>query len=104
MPGHRHGAQGPVRVSWGTPQPPEPRPDTTAAGNALLHLFGSLALFGAFVVAVPGQQPEGRSWLWPGLMLLLIGAAGFARALVARIRYLRRIRYPRDGRPDRMSP
>ena len=98
MPGGRHAGQGPVRVSWGAPQPPEPRPDTTAAGNALLHLFGSLTLFGAFLVAVPGGQPEGRAWLWTGLLLLVVGAAGFARALVARIRYLR------DGRPDRMSP
>ncbi len=98
MPGRRHRVQGPVGMSWGAPQAPEPRPDTTAAGNALLYLFGSLALFGAFLVMVPGQQPEGRAWLWPGLLLLLVGVAGFARALVARIRYLR------DGRPDRMSP
>lgn len=98
MPGGPRREQGPVRVSWGPPHPPEPRPDTTAAGNALLHLFGSLALFGAFLVAVPGTQPEGRAWLWTGLLLLVIGSGGFLRALVARIRYLR------HGPPDRMSP
>ena len=98
MPVGRQRGDGRVRVSWGSPQPPEPRPDTTAAGNALLYLFGSLALFGAFLVAVPGQQPEGRAWLRTGLVLLLLGVAGFARALVARIRYLR------EGPPDRMSP
>lgn len=98
MPRVRLPARGPGAVSWGPPQPPEPRPDTTSAGNALLYFFGSLALFGAFLVAVPGQDREGRTWLWAGLVLLVLGAAGFVRGLLARIRYLRR------QPPDRMGP
>ena len=67
----------------------EPRPDTPAAGNALLWMTGSLAGFGAFLVAVPGRESAGRTWLWAGIVLLVLGAAAFAAALRARLRYLR---------------
>ena len=69
---------------------PEPRPDTPAAGNALLWLTGSLVAFGLFVVLVPGRQPAGRTWLWVGLVLLLVGGVSSALAVRARLRYLRR--------------
>jgi hypothetical protein len=68
----------------------EPRPDTTAAGNALLWLTGSLLAFGVFLVGVPGQQTAGRPWLWVGIALVVVGGAAFAAALRARLRYLRR--------------
>lgn len=67
----------------------EPRPDTPAAGNALLWLTGSLAVFGAFLVAVPGREPAGRTWLWVGLALLVVGVVTLGLALRARWRYLR---------------
>lgn len=67
----------------------EPRPDTPAAGNALLWMTGSLALFGAFLVAVPGRETAGRTWLWVGLVLLVVGGATFALALRARLSYRR---------------
>jgi hypothetical protein len=67
----------------------EPRPDTPAAGNALLWMTGSLALFGAFLVVVPGRETAGRTWLWVGLVLLVVGGVAFAAALRARLRYQR---------------
>jgi uncharacterized membrane protein len=67
----------------------EPRPDTPAAGNALLWMTGSLVLFGSFLVMVPGQDPAGRTWLWVGLVLFLLGSACFVAALRARLRHLR---------------
>lgn len=67
----------------------EPRPDNPAAGNALLWMTGSIVLFGAFVVVVPGTQPAGRTWLWVGLVLLVLGGVAFSLALRARLRYLR---------------
>lgn len=67
----------------------EPRPDTPAAGNALLWMTGSLALFGAFLVAVPGRETAGRTWLWVGLVLLIVGGATFVLALRSRLAFLR---------------
>lgn len=66
----------------------EPRPDTPAAGNALLWMTGSLAIFGAFLVAIPGREDAGRTWLWVGVVLLLLGGLAFGFALRARLRYL----------------
>lgn len=68
----------------------EPRPDTAAAGNALLWMTGSLLAFGVFLVAVPGRQTEGRTWLWVGVVLVVLGGLAFAAALRARVGYLRR--------------
>lgn len=70
----------------------EPRPETTAAGNLLLYLWGSLLVFGLFLVIVPGRQPAARTWLWVGLALVVVGGGGFAVALRARLRYLRYLR------------
>jgi hypothetical protein len=81
-------------VTWGAPREPEPRPDTTAAGNSLLWFFGSIAVFGGFLVAVPGAHEPGGAWLWIGLALLVPGAVGFGYALRARLDYRRR---SRDG-------
>jgi hypothetical protein len=67
----------------------DPRPETPAAGTALLWLTGSLAAFGLFLVAVPGRESAGRTWLWVGVVLLGLGGAAFAMALRARLRYLR---------------
>ncbi len=67
----------------------EPRPETPAAGNALLWMTGSLAAFGVFLVAVPGRETAGRTWLWVGLVLLVVGGVAFAAALRARLRHLR---------------
>ena len=67
----------------------EPRPDTPAAGNALLWMTGSLALFGGFLVAVPGRDSAGRTWLWVGVVLLVVGGVTFGLALRARLTYLR---------------
>lgn len=71
---------------------PEPRPDTPSAGNALLWMTGSLATFGAFLVAVPGQESAGRTWLWVGILLLVVGAVTFGLSLRARLAHLRRRR------------
>ena len=70
-------------------QSPEERPDTTAAGNLLLYVWGSLLAFGLFLVAVPGREPAARTWLWVGVALVVVGGVGFAVALRARLRYLR---------------
>jgi hypothetical protein len=70
----------------------DPRPETTAAGNALLYVWGSLLAFGVFLVVVPGRESVSRTWLWVGLLLALLGGVGFARALRARLAYLRRDR------------
>jgi hypothetical protein len=67
----------------------EPRAETPAAGNALLWMTGSLAVFGAFLVLVPGREAAGRTWLWVGLVLLVVGGVTFALALRARLAYLR---------------
>jgi hypothetical protein len=67
----------------------EPRPDTPAAGNALLWLTGSLVVFGAFLVAVAGRHSAGRTWLWVGVVLLVVGGVTFGLASRARWRYLR---------------
>jgi hypothetical protein len=68
----------------------EPRPDTPAAGNALLWMTGSLAAFGAFLVLVPGHAGD-RTWWWVGLVLLVLGGIAFGSALRARLRHLRRL-------------
>ncbi len=70
----------------------EPRPDTPAAGNALLWMTGSLVAFGAFLVAVPGRESAGRTWLWVGIVLLVGGAVTFGLALRARLAHLRKHR------------
>ena len=67
----------------------EPRPDTPAAGNALVWMTVSLFGFGVFLVAVPGQDPAGRAWLWVGLVLLVVGGIASAFAIRARWAYLR---------------
>ena len=67
----------------------EPRPDTPAAGNALLWMTGSLAALGLFLVAVPGQEAAGRTWLWVGVVLLVVGAVTFGLSLRARLAYVR---------------
>ena len=72
----------------------EPRPDTPAAGNALLWMTGSLAAFGGFLVAVPGQESAGRIWLGVGIGLLVVGGVTFGLALRSRLAYLRE---HRDG-------
>jgi hypothetical protein len=68
----------------------QPRPETTAAGNALLYVWGSLLAFGVFLVVVPGRVAAGRTWLWVGLLLVVAGAVGFVAALRARLAYLGR--------------
>ena len=68
----------------------EPRPDTPAAGNALVWMTLSLLAFGIFLVAVPGRDPAGRTWLWVGLVLLVVGGVSSVLAVRARLRYLRR--------------
>ena len=68
----------------------EPRPDTPAAGNALVWMTLSLLAFGIFLVAVPGRDPAGRTWLWVGFVLLVVGGVSSALAVRARLRYLRR--------------
>ena len=78
-----------------------PREDDPAAGNALLWLTGSVLAFGVFVIAVPGLQPAGRTWLWVGIVLVVIGGATFALALRARLRYLAE---HRTTEPERMDP
>jgi hypothetical protein len=50
----------------------EPRPDTPAAGNALLWMTD-------------------RTWWWVGLVLLVLGGIAFGSALGARLRHLRRL-------------
>lgn len=74
------------------PDPPKRGrdPETTASGNVLVYFWGSLLVFGVFLVAVPGQQSDGRAWLWIGLLLLLGSVVGFTFALRARVRYLRK--------------
>lgn len=77
------------------PESPETSqvPETTAAGNTLVYFWGSLLVFATFLVLVPGQETDGRAWLWIGLVLLLASVVGFTFALRARLRFLRE-----DGR------
>lgn len=65
-------------------------PETTASGNTIVYFWGSLLVFGVFLVLVPGQQSDGRAWLWIGLLLLLASVVGFTFAVRARVRYLRK--------------
>lgn len=81
-------------MSWRPPEPrqpegPQPRPDAAAAGNALVWFFGCIAVFGGFLVVVPGSQAQGRGSLWLGVVLLVLGGAGLVWAVRARIRYRR---------------
>lgn len=68
---------------------PDPRPDTAAAGNALVWMTVSLLVFGIFLVAVPGRDPAGRTWLWVGVVLVVVGGISSAIAVRARWAYLR---------------
>jgi hypothetical protein len=72
------------------------RPEAAAAGNALVWFTGSLLLFGLFLVVVPGTQPDGRTWLWVGVVLAVLGGVTSALATSARLRYLRSSRGPAD--------
>ena len=63
-------------------------------------MTGSVLAFGVFVIAVPGLQPAGRTWLWVGTVLVVIGGATFALALRARLRHLAE---RRAREPDRMD-
>ena len=45
--------------------------------------------FGVFLVAVPGQDPAGRTWLWVGIVLLVLGGGDLGLRLRARRAYLR---------------
>ena len=65
------------------------RPETAAAGNALVWFTGTLLAFGLFLVLVPGSDPAGRTWLWVGIALTVVGGATSALAVLARVRYLR---------------
>jgi hypothetical protein len=49
----------------------------------------SLVALGIFLVAIPGRDPAGRTWLWVGLVLLVVGGVTSALAIRARLRYLR---------------
>jgi len=71
------------------PGAPADRPDTAAAGNALVWFTGSLLLFGLFLVVVPGTQRGGRTWLWVGVVLVVLGGVASALATSSRLRYLR---------------
>ena len=72
------------------------RPESAAAGNLLVWSTGSLLLFGLFLVVVPGSQPAGRTWLWVGVVLAVLGGVASALATSARLRYLRSRRAPAD--------
>lgn len=87
-------------MSWRPPDPDpeepfrrpgesEPRPETSAAGNLLLWFWGSLVVFGGFLVMVPGADLRARVWLWVGLVLVVPGVVGLMTAGWARVRYLR---------------
>ena len=78
----------------GPPSASAARPETTAAGTTTLYLWGSLALLGLFLVAVPGREPAARAWLGVGAILLAISVPALLLAVRARRRYLRR-----DGQP-----
>lgn len=65
-------------------------PETTASGNTLVYFWGSLLIFGVFLVAVPGQEADARAWLWIGLVIFVASVVGFTFALRARLRYLRK--------------
>lgn len=67
----------------------EPRPDTPAAGNAMVWMTLSVFAFGVFLVAIPGQDPAGRTWLWVGVVLLLLGGGTSFFTVRARRAYLR---------------
>ena len=68
----------------------EPRPDTPAAGNALVWMTVSLFAWGVFPAGGRGRPPAGRTWLWVGVVLLVVGGIASAFAVRARLRYLRR--------------
>ena len=68
---------------------PEPRPETPAAGNALVWMTLSLLAFGLFLVVIPGRDPAGRTWLWVGVVLVVVGGVSSAFAVRARLRHLR---------------
>ena len=65
------------------PTPGEP------VGNVLVWFTGSLLVFGLFLVVVPGSQPAGCTWLWVGVVLVVLGGATSALAVRARLRHLR---------------
>ena len=68
---------------------PKPRPETPAAGNALVWMTLSLLAFGLFLVVIPGRDPAGRTWLWVGVVLVVVGGVTSAFAVRARLRHLR---------------
>lgn len=71
-----------------------PRPETAAAGTTMLYLWGSLALLGIFLVAVPGREAAARTWLWVGVVLTIVAVPGLVGAVRARRRYVRKDREP----------
>jgi hypothetical protein len=68
---------------------PETLAETEPVGNLLLWFTGSLLVFGLFLVVVPGSEPAARTWLWVGVVLVVLGGATSALAVRARLRHLR---------------
>ena len=69
----------------------EPASDAQPAGPGTLGawFWGSLLAFGVFLVAVPGQDARGRTWLVVGIALAVVSVVGLTLWWRARVRGLR---------------
>jgi len=60
------------------------------SGTVGLWFWGTTLVFGAFLLAVPGQDERAQFWWWCGLVLVAASLAGLAVAVRARHRGRRR--------------
>jgi membrane protein implicated in regulation of membrane protease activity len=68
---------------------PEPAAEPDGPGTLGAWFWGSLLAFGVFLVAVPGQDARGRTWLVVGIALAVVSVVGLTLWWRARVRGLR---------------
>jgi membrane protein implicated in regulation of membrane protease activity len=67
----------------------EPAAERAGPGTLGAWFWGSLLAFGVFLVAVPGQDTRGRTWLVVGIALAVVSVVGLTLWWRARVRGLR---------------
>ena len=71
----------------GGPAAPDGDDEAAAPGTVGVWFWGTLLVFGAFLVVVPGQDPRARFWLVAGLVLVVASLVGLVTVARGRHRH-----------------